>query len=326
MTDYKYNYVIVGGPGFYDVAYNDLKSLSNVKYLTSYVDGIKSSLLRILTRLNFNLRINRYIRSPFRHIVFPQMLPITFEREKPVCYIFFNLHFALFESGYIEYLRRQHRDAKFVLYMQDIIGSLPYYDINKYKELFDCVLSYDKGDCEKYGLEYYPTPYSKIDISTLRKQEPVDVYFCGKAKNRYSEIIKAYNKCIAKGLSCRFFIYGLPEKEKIAGDGLIYDQPLSYEENLSHVISCKCILEIMQKDAVGFTPRLWEAIFYNKHLLTNNKISQDLYNRIIRITDVEDIEQMGDIDGDNNLTKIVSAQHSKSPTLFLNRIESLLNE
>lgn len=326
MIDCTYNYVIVGGPGFYEVAYNDLKPLPNVKYLTSYIDGITSPFLRILARANFNLRINRWIRSPFRHFVFPYLLPVSFECEKPLCFIFFNLHFALFKSGYIEYLRKRHPKAKFVLYMQDIVKSLPYYDINQYKTLFDYILTYDKGDSVKYSLYYYPTPYSKVETSTLKAQEPVDVFFCGKAKNRFADIVNAYNKCISKGLSCRFFINGVPKNEQIEKDGLIYDQPLSYKENLSHVISCKYILEIMQKDADGFTPRLWEAIFYNKYLLTNNRITLEAYNDTNRIIDIADFEHNELNEKDCDPIKIVSIMQSKSPKFLLQKIETLLNE
>ena len=63
---------------------------------------------------------------------------------------------------------------------------------------------------------------------------------------------------------------GVPQKERIEGDGLIYDSPISYMDNLRYVLASKCILEVMQANADGYTPRLWEAIMYDKHLLTNN--------------------------------------------------------
>lgn len=270
MSDSKYNYVIAGGSGFYEVAYHDLMELPNVRYFKSYVDGMSSGLMKYLARINFNLKLNKYVSTPLRSVVYPRLFPFAFDKERPLCFIFFNQQFAVINTGYIEYLRRKYPSAKFVLYMQDIVSSLPYYDIEDYKRRFDLVVSYDRNDCEKYGLEYFPTPFSHIPVEELASQEPVDVYFCGKAKNRLDAIMEVYDRCKENGLSYRFYITGVPEDKRIEADDIIYDHPMSYMENLSHVVSCRCIVEIMQQGAVGYTPRLWEAMFYGKHLLTNN--------------------------------------------------------
>ena len=45
---------------------------------------------------------------------------------------------------------------------------------------------------------------------------------------------------------------------------------MSYYDYLQHVVNSDCIVEIMQENAQGFTLRTWEALLYNKKLLTNN--------------------------------------------------------
>ena len=61
-----------------------------------------------------------------------------------------------------------------------------------------------------------------------------------------------------------------PEGEKRI-DGIHYEgKNLSYEQNIQHVLNTKAVLEIMQEGADGFTPRVWESIIYDKHLLSNN--------------------------------------------------------
>ena len=277
--NWKYNYVIAGSGGFYEVAYYDLMQMPNVKYYKGYTDGIKGRTKQMLCRLCFNLVVNKYISTPFRRIVFPWLFPSNFETQKPLCYLFFGNQFAVINTGYIEYLRKKHPDAKFVLYMQDIVSSLPYYDIESYKQRFDLILSYDRGDCERYNLTYFPTPYSYYPIQNPKKED-IDVFFCGAAKTRYKTILNVYQRLVEQGLKCKFFIIGVPKDEQIHGEGLIYDQRISYIENLEYVASSKCILEIMQENADGFTPRLWEAIMYDKLLLTNNKlIHQSNYNK-----------------------------------------------
>lgn len=276
----EYNFIIAGGEGFYSVAYSDLKRCDNVRYFENYIDGILSPLMRILVKLCFNLKINRYIKTPFKHIAYKKIYPAQFSTDRPLCFIFFGTQFAVINTDYLEYLRVQHPSAKLVLYMQDIVSSLPYYDILNYKKRFDLILSYDCNDCKKYGLEYYPTPFSYIAPDKFVKREPIDVYFCGSAKTRYPEILRVYQACKEQGLKCKFFITGVPEADRIKSEEIIYDRRISYIDNLSYIYASKCIVEIMQANAVGFTPRLWEALFYNKHLLTNNTniITSNYYN------------------------------------------------
>ena len=68
-----------------------------------------------------------------------------------------------------------------------------------------------------------------------------DVYFLGKAKDRYDKIIAVYKKCREAGLRCDFHIVGVePEKQQYKGE-IEYNRPMSYYENLHHIYACKCM-------------------------------------------------------------------------------------
>lgn len=321
MDNFKYNYVVAGGSNYYEVAYADLFSLPNVFYYKSYVDGIESTFLKFISRINFNLWINKYIPTPFSSIVFPKLFPHHFLDDKPICFIFFESHFAVYNTRYIEYLKGKYPDSKFVLYMQDIVSSLPHYHIKDYKKRFDLVLSYDKGDCKKYDLLYYPTPYSKIQLPSLVLDETIDVFFCGAGKTRFPEIHDAFLRCKGEGLKCKFFITGVPKEKQLPYDEIIYDQPISYLENLKYVNSSKCILEIMQKNADGFSLRLWEAIIYDKHFITNN--SQIKESKYYAYSNIHTIEELETIKVWINEVKSYpsSIKTEKSPILLLEFIE-----
>ena len=60
----EFNYIIAGGEGFYKIAYGDLNRLENVRYFQNYVDGINSPITRISAKINFNLKIKRFIKTP----------------------------------------------------------------------------------------------------------------------------------------------------------------------------------------------------------------------------------------------------------------------
>ena len=80
----------------------------------------------------------------------------------------------------------------------------------------------------------------------------------------------------------------------------------------------------MQENADGYTPRLWEAIMLNKHLLTNNKrVKESNYynpNNILVINENDNISNWinSKVDIINSLKK------EKSPLYLLELIEQIL--
>lgn len=267
VNNLKYNYVIIGDGGYYLVGYHDIMALPCVSYHKDYYDGFESFVARQLVRLNLSPKTNKYIHSPFSRFVFPRLYPHHFGNNKPLCYVFFVYKYR---TDYLQYLRKTYSNVKLVLYMQDIVARTKGQDFDAINTQFDLLLSYDKGDAQKYNMEYYPTPMSYVPVNPTRNLPNSDIYFCGKGKDRYPLVHSLYNQYTKMGLKCDFYITDIP-KEAPKIDGIHYNQPLSYMENLQHIANTKCILEIMQGGADGFTPRVWESIIYNKHLLTNNE-------------------------------------------------------
>lgn len=272
------NFIIYARPyDFYDVAYYDIINLSYVTYIRDIQP--RNAILRVLFKIHQSEKINHIVPLPFKQVWFPLFDPKLNNRGKEVCFIFFGgwMRKPVFIS-YVEWLKRKYVDAKFVCYFQDIIFGKNI-DIIKLKNTFDVVASYDRKEASKFGLLYLQTPYSEIDI----KHNPeynCDAYFVGRSKNRLKKIINIYDLLTAKGLDCQFYVM----IDSIGGfishrKGIHYIDSMSYLENLNHVKNCKCIVEIMQSGATGFTLRTWEAIVYDKHLLTDNKsiVSSEFY-------------------------------------------------
>jgi hypothetical protein len=271
----KYNYVIAGGSGFYEVAYHDAIILENVRYFNYREKCFRSSrFVKGCLQLAFQEKKNRFLYILFSLILYPWLLRFRFKDDKPLVFIFFNGWELFFQSTYFLYLKKHYPQAKFILYLQDVVAKQhKRFDIKKAQAIFDLIISYDKGDSEKYGAKYYPTPYSTFSIngnnSTLTQS---DVYFCGKGKNRLPTIIDLYNRLTKSGLKCDFVLMDVPESKRIQAPGIQYRDEIPYTENLRHVLKTRCILEVMQQDADGFTPRLWESIMYDKHLISNNSL------------------------------------------------------
>ena len=134
---------------------------------------------------------------------------------------------------------------------------------------FDMVISYDKGDARMYNYVYHPTFMSKIPLEKV-EEDHSDFCFVGLPKNRLDKIYDVYLYLSSLGYKCDFVISGLKGKEQRISGIKYIGHDMSYYDYLQHVVNSDCIVEIMQENAQGFTLRTWEALLYNKKLLTNN--------------------------------------------------------
>ena len=268
----NYNYVVLGADGYYLAGYSDIIDLPNVKYYTDYYTGFNSLLSKKLVRLNFSRSVNKFLHTPLKHFVYPKLFPHNFNNDKPICYLFFAGWSYIFNSSYIEYLKKKEKNCRCVLYLQDLVSRNKYLEIDRVRTKMDLILSYDKGDCDKYGLLFHPTPMSKSSFLGSNYEKTTDFYFCGKAKGRYEIVHKLFKELTSRGYKCDFNIFEMPSGVELLS-GINYPrEQMEYKDNLLHVAKAKCVVEIMQDGADGFTPRLWESIMGDCHLLSNNHI------------------------------------------------------
>ena len=295
----KYNFVVVqGGADYYRVATSDLVNRKDVKVFFELCKENPSKFDKILYAIFKSSKVDKYLKMPFLKRWQKKFKKIEFEdSSKPLCFVInVGLTYSRFSYDFLIFLRKTYPRAKFVGFYSDIIssrqlGGRP----ASLKLYYDLIISYDKNDAQKYGLKYYPTFFSDYPVQNNPNIEYSDVYFVGAAKNRLKEILDVYKKCTDIGMKCDFYIKGVKNKDRLMLPGIHYlEKNMSYTENLEHVVKSKCLLEIMQKSAVGATFRLWEAINYGKALITNNKNIQesDFYDAqyIVAIDKVDDID------------------------------------
>lgn len=140
---------------------------------------------------------------------------------------------------------------------------------------FEKIYSFQKSDCEKYGFDYTNQIYSKVDLSQYQDgMNASDVYFIGAEKGRIKEIYDIYLYLKDHGLNCDFNVVVSKKKkpdydEKYPGICFI-TRRIGYTEILEKISGTRCILELCQEGQDGLTMRFYEAMFYNKLLITNN--------------------------------------------------------
>lgn len=269
----EYKFVVCNSiiGGYYDFGYKDFQGNDSVAYFPTRLFGQKNLLSKLLIRLTFSRKINRIVKEPFKKYTYKHLFPHGFGKDDRICYIFFGGTEEIFQSSYMKYLRYTYPKLKTVLYMQDIVERSYYLDINRCKNNFDLLVSYDKGDCQRYGMLYYPTPMSYYELD-VKDENKFDLYYCGKAKTRYELIYQIYDKANSLGLKCDFYLYDLP-KCAPRKEGINYPTKyVSYEDNLKRTRMSKCVVDIMQENADGFTPRVWDSIINDRHLLSDNAL------------------------------------------------------
>lgn len=266
----EYKYVICGGAqDFYKVSYADISEQENAVYLTDILQT-KSKVLHFLFDHHYGRRINKYINLPLKNIWSSLFFRNSFPKEEKVCYIIFSGYETYIKYGLLDALKKRHPNCKIVCFYQDLAAVRKNSQPIKMKEWFDLVLSFDQQECEQFGWEYYPLVYSCTEIEDDSQISESDIFFVGKAKNRLSEILQAYEVFRDAGLKCDFHIVDVPQNEQKYSDEIDYCSQMPYSENLKRIKKTRCLLEIMQQGGHGYTLRYCEAIAHNRRMITNN--------------------------------------------------------
>ena len=290
----KYNYVLFGSPeDYYKVSYSELYDLPGAHCI---MDGLDSGnqVLQILFKLHTSKKTQEYIDLPLKSIWNKLIFKNPFNDNKPICFVFFPRN-PLCNKNVINYLRQHYPNSKFVGFWQDLVGQIKLPDFEEMRDNYlDICLSFDQGDCLRYGLSYYPLVYSYYGETTNHLLPHSDVYYVGRAKDRLKTIIDIYELLSNSGLVCDFNITGVKKKDQVFPDSIKYLDSMPYVENIEHIKATNCILEIMQGGGTGFTLRYAEAIMYDKKMITNNQAIREASfyspSRINVFKEIKDID------------------------------------
>lgn len=291
---YSYNYVLfnasdnlnyVDHTAYYTICVEDLYNNPNVIVVSYPLDYVKNKFAYKVYRLHTSRKVAQKIRLPFKSLWYPFYFRDIFKNKKPYCFIFINREYPL---DYYKYLKDHYPNCKIVLLHRDLLkvcnSMSPELAHNKY---LDLEMSFDIDESKKYNMVHFDEFESKINIAISNSYPESDLFFAGKAKERLPLLLDIYEKLNSNGLNVKYFLTGVSKDKQIHREGIEYsDKFMSYEEMLYHSVNSRCILEINQADADGYTSRFLESVMYNKKLITNNSYVQNskfYNNRFINI-------------------------------------------
>ena len=280
---------------------SDVGKLGNgIQRSKTYETG--NRFLDTLIRLHFSYEITKRINLPGKSIwnKYCVLDKLTSDDNTDYCIIIVNNAIHRLSVKHLNEMQNKDNIHIFSLLL-DPFDRLPKNVQAQLKSVnWEKVFSFQRSDCEKYGFEFTDKIYSKVNIDdySVESDPKSDVYFVGLAKDRMDMIYEIYRKLTGAGCICDFtVIIGKNEldeyKKKYPGISFKTSR-IPYSDVLRRLSASRCILELCAKGQDGLTMRFYEAVFYNKLLITNNQtaLTSELYDaRYMQvINDCKDID------------------------------------
>lgn len=268
-----YNYIFVCSGvhnldknGYYAICARDLEKCENVHLVYDIVDSVPKP-VRFLYELHTSKKLNRIVKLPFQNIWIPFYFKNPFKDDKPLCLVFQNWNLPLKAFKYFE---NKYPGVKKVKIHRDLLRFAK--DLHDYDGVYDMSMTIDNQEAEEYGYTWFHEYESKLDDLKRADNYPeCDVFFAGAAKDRLPKLMTIYRILTSAGLKVHYYLIGVPKDDRIPYEGIVYaDKGMGYLEMLYHTINCRCVLDVNQDDASGFTSRFLDAVMYDKPLIADN--------------------------------------------------------
>lgn len=274
-------YIMIWPYGWFDsYMYRDLVARNMVIPLC--IDRpYKSHMLNLLRKIHHSYKVNRIINLPYKDIWYKSLYESLVQlADKETCIIFDTGSLANLSINFLTKVKKIEENIKMILVAADSIHGSSVHMSRAIPKIFnfnwDFIFSYDKNDCLEYNFEYMgQSLYSKL-YNIVPSHQISDIYFVGQNKaGRNKNILNMYAKFQQMHVVTNFNLIdsktNIQHSKFINQPGInLYHKNIPYEKVISGVLSSNCILEVVAAGQKAQTARYYEAVCYNKKLLTNN--------------------------------------------------------
>lgn len=250
--------------------FTDLEICEDVTMSPSIIQK-KDILGKMMQNICTSIKLNTYFKMPFRKKFYTLN---SIQLEDVNNYFIFTTESLLRLDEVFLNKYREEKNVKFVLVILDSFhAETPSFQrvikkINKIK--FDLILTYDKNDAKEFGYSFLGLNYySKFNVNESGNIKN-GLYFVGGVKGGRKKEIEEIAYIAEKYMQIKFDIFG-SKSERAELSGVQYiDKWMDYKDVVKNVMESNCILEFLQQNQKVQTIRYFEAVCYNKKLLTNN--------------------------------------------------------
>lgn len=264
------NLILFAGNELCKTMFEDIAELDDWTSLDDLI-YTKSNLLKLLFKLHTSVKVNRIFDLPFKSVWAKYMNPLRrypFKKGERYHIILIN---PIFENYALQdFVNLQiNYDVQYTLVMIDTFNTKSGHVVAESMKtlMYKKIYTFDRLDAVKYGFEYTNSMYSMLrDIKKNRPKS--DLYFIGRDKGRKKLIEDIFDILTSHGCNCDFTINGVTKDNLLFG--IESSRGITYRQVVNEIQSTNCILEVIQQGQTGVTLRYYEAVCYNKKLLTNN--------------------------------------------------------
>ncbi len=255
------------------------KSLQGIKeheniYLLNKKIPVEGNIKNKLAKLYFSYKINSKIQLPFKSFWYKDIkkyIKKNINDGDELCVLIYDHITFGGEVSFSKYLRKEFKNIKLVYIFTNIVNYTAAMEkkyLDKLNDWYDVVYAFDLEDSKKYNFKYFPLIYSYNHIDVKEKNQ---VFYVGKAKDRYNMLMNCYDKLEELGINRKFYIVDVPEENQKHKDEIQYNKFLTYNEFLKNIQESSCLIDIIQGESTGFTIKTCEAVYYDKLLITTNQ-------------------------------------------------------
>lgn len=243
-----------------------------------YIEKISfSGIPQLLYRILFSIKMKKYFGNKIdviKKILYKSMCnKLGINKSDSIILVVYDQNEMSHEYSFFKYIKNSYPNVKTCYLFTNIVKLSRANSFNGVEMLNDSfvnVFAFDYNDALKYNFKYNYLIYDREDISTHKKIE-TDLFFIGQAKNRLDNILKIYNKAKRLNLTMNFNCINISAEDfNLIDREEIRTNPLSYTEVIEGIQKTKCVLDIMQRDSIGCSLNICEAIFYGKKIITDN--------------------------------------------------------
>ena len=252
-----------------------------------------SKVKSFIQKIHTSNKINKIISLPFKYVWY-KLNDIEINKDDDYIFIVMANALWIYDESIFNKLNKNKNVHMICVLLDSMNIKTPMKDIvykkmNKIK--WDYIFTYDYIDAKKYEYEYLDEMYYSNNIMMNNvskvKKGKYDAYFLGRLKpGREKLIMDIYSKLKDNNIKCKFDIWLRDDdlksiKNLELKEGINYfNKQKEYKETLEEIQKSNCIIEILQDGQQAQTLRYFEAVVFNKKLLTNNSnvVNLKFYN------------------------------------------------